>query len=196
MNNIRSQDQHESLQHGLRFEAYELPKPPVQSKVAPSSTDIVPVPEVLYSRETHHISSEAGSPELKLRLDGVRKKWGKPTHSSPTSSTSYSTNQKPTNEATQVDGAIAVNSNIRDIHDTHRLRFLQKSRNSPLHCLVVQLILRKDHLPVKRFQKLVLVLQIDIRDQRLRLYPMKYLQRKQCIHLLLFLICLTWVNQQ
>ena len=127
--NFRSQDQHESLQHGLRFEAYELPKPPMQSKVAPvsfaSSTDIVPVPEALSYRETHQISSvgsasEAGSSGLKLRLDGVQKKWGRPTYSSPTSSTSYSSSQKPANGATQVDSATSVYSKARGSHDSKK----------------------------------------------------------------------------
>ncbi|KAJ1380921.1 Clathrin/coatomer adaptor, adaptin-like, N-terminal [Sesbania bispinosa] len=126
---LRSQDQHESLQHGLRFEAYELPKPPTQAKVTPVSfaslTDVVAVPETMYSRETHHISpggsaSEAGSSELKLRLEGVQKRWGRPTFSSPTPSTSYSTTQKPTNEAAQVDGAIAVNSKVCDSYDSKK----------------------------------------------------------------------------
>ncbi|XP_027359946.1 AP-4 complex subunit epsilon-like [Abrus precatorius] len=132
MSNFRSQDQRESLQHGLKFEAYELPKPPMQSKVAPVSSasrvDIVPVPEALSSRENQHISSvgsvsEAGSLELKLRLDGVQKKWGRPTYySSPSTSasTSYSTSQKPTNGATQVDGASAVNSKVRDSYDSRK----------------------------------------------------------------------------
>ncbi|KAL2348756.1 hypothetical protein Fmac_002756 [Flemingia macrophylla] len=133
MNNFRSQDHQESLQHGLRFEAYEIPKPPMQPKVTPvsfaSSSDIVPVPEALSSREIHHISSvgstsEAGSSELKLRLDGVQKKWGRPTHSSPASSAtvsaSYSTSEKPTNGATKVDGATAVNSRVRDIYESRK----------------------------------------------------------------------------
>ncbi|KAL9328372.1 hypothetical protein ACSQ67_003375 [Phaseolus vulgaris] len=131
MNNFRSQDHNESLQHGLRFEAYEVPKAPMQPKATPvsfaSSSDIVPVPEALSSRETHHISSvgsisEAGSSELKLRLDGVQKKWGRPTYSSSASSASdsYSTSQKPTNGATQVDGATAVNSKVRDSYDSRK----------------------------------------------------------------------------
>nr|KYP54740.1 AP-4 complex subunit epsilon-1 [Cajanus cajan] len=121
VSNFRSQDQHESAQHGLRFEAYEVPKPPMPSKVATvslsSSTDLVPVPETLYSRETHQISSaglssETGSSELKLKLDGVQKKWGRPTYSSPTSS-SNSTSQNPVNGATQTtDVATAVNSKV------------------------------------------------------------------------------------
>nr|QGT52195.1 AP-4 complex epsilon subunit [Cyamopsis tetragonoloba] len=129
MTNFRRQYQHESSQHGLRFEAYELPKPPIQSNVAPvslaSSTDIAPVPETLYSRETQHVSSvgstsEAGSSELKLRLDGVQKKWGRPTYSSSTSSTTYSTSEKPTNGATKVDGAISVDSKVHDSYDSRK----------------------------------------------------------------------------
>ncbi|CAJ1930794.1 unnamed protein product [Sphenostylis stenocarpa] len=133
MNNFRSHDHNESLQHGLRFEAYEVPKAPVQPKATPvsfaSSADTVPVPEALSSRETRHISSlgltsEAGSSELKLRLDGVQKKWGRPTYSSPTSSASdsYSTSQKPTNGATQVDSATAVNSKVRDSYDSRKMQ--------------------------------------------------------------------------
>ncbi|KAL2333997.1 hypothetical protein Fmac_015210 [Flemingia macrophylla] len=131
VSNFRSQDQHESAQHGLRFEAYEVPKPPIPSKVAPvslsSSTDLVPVPETLYSRETHQISSvrsssEAGSSELKLKLDGVQKKWGKPTYSSSTSSSTNSTSQNPVNGVTQMDVAAAVNSRVRDNYDTREPR--------------------------------------------------------------------------
>jgi len=133
INNFRSQDHNESLQHGLRFEAYEVPKAPMQPKASPvsfaSSADIVPVPEALSSRETHHISSvgstsEAGSSELKLRLDGVQKKWGRPTYSSSASSASdsYSASQKPTNGPTHVDGATAVNSKARDSYDSRKMQ--------------------------------------------------------------------------
>ncbi|KAF7829108.1 AP-4 complex subunit epsilon [Senna tora] len=130
MSNFRGQDKHESSQHGLRFEAYELPKAPTPSKVTPvshaSPTDLVPVPETLYSRETHHISSvasasEAGSSGLKLRLDGVQRKWGRPTYSSPTTSnTSDSSSQKPVNGVTQVNGASAVNSKTRDSYGSKK----------------------------------------------------------------------------
>ncbi|XP_019421450.1 PREDICTED: AP-4 complex subunit epsilon-like isoform X4 [Lupinus angustifolius] len=129
MSSFRSQDQQEPLQHGLRFEAYEIPKPPMQSKVAPVSfafsTDIASVPKALYSRETHHVSSmgsasEAGSSELKLQLDGVQKKWGKPTYTSSTSSTSYSTSQTPTNGTAKVDDPTAVNSKVRDSYDSRK----------------------------------------------------------------------------
>ncbi|RYQ81325.1 hypothetical protein Ahy_Scaffold1g107287 isoform C [Arachis hypogaea] len=126
VSNLRSQDQHESIQHGLRFEAYELPKPPMQSKVDPvSSTDVVPVPEALSYRETHPISSvgstsEAGSSELKLRLDGVQKKWGRPTYSTPTSSTTNSPSEKPANGASHVDSATASYSKSRDSQNTKK----------------------------------------------------------------------------
>ncbi|KAK7250707.1 hypothetical protein RIF29_33313 [Crotalaria pallida] len=125
ISNFRSQDQLESSQHGLRFDPYELPKPPMPSKVAPvslsSSTDLVPVPESLYSRKNHQVSSvglasETGSSELKLRLDGVPKKWGRPTYSSPTSS-SNSTTQQSVNGVTKVDGA---NSKVHDSYDLRK----------------------------------------------------------------------------
>lgn len=67
-------------------------------------------------------TSEAGSSELKLRLDGVQKKWGRPAYASPSSSASasYSTSQNPTNGATQVDSATAVNSKVRDSYDSRK----------------------------------------------------------------------------
>ncbi|KAE8703455.1 AP-4 complex subunit epsilon [Hibiscus syriacus] len=122
MGNFRNQDHHESSSHGLRFEAYELPKPAVQSRIPQAllpSTEIVPVPEPVYPRETYPTPvtpipsnpSNAGSAELKLRLDGVHKKWGRPTYTTETS-TSNSTSQKTVNGAAQVDGASTVNSTI------------------------------------------------------------------------------------
>ncbi|KAJ7953294.1 AP-4 complex subunit epsilon [Quillaja saponaria] len=129
INNLRSQDQHEFSQHGLRFEAYELPKPPVQPTVSPpslsSSTELVPVPEPSYLRESHQVSSatsvsDAGSSELKLRLDGVQRKWGKLKYSSPSSSTSSSTSQKPVIGVTQADVSSSVNSKPRDTYDSRK----------------------------------------------------------------------------
>lgn len=129
VSNFRSQDQQESGQHGLRFEAYEVPKAPVPSKVTPvslsSTTDLVPVSDSLYARETHQIasvglSSDTGSSGLKLRLDGVQKKWGKPAYSSPASSSSNSTAQNPVNGMTKVDVATSVNSKVRDSYDSRK----------------------------------------------------------------------------
>lgn len=127
MSTFRSQDQHELPTHGLRFEAYELPKAPVLPKVAPiaSSTELVPQPEPSYTRETHQAASvssvsDAGSSELKLRLDGVQKKWGRPTyHSSSTPSTSNSSPQKTVNGVSQ-DGASTVNIKARDSYDSKK----------------------------------------------------------------------------
>lgn len=129
VSNFRSQDQQEPGQHGLRFEAYEVPKAPVPSKVTPvslsSTTDLVPVSDSLYARETHQItsvglSSDTGSSGLKLRLDGVQKKWGKPAYSSPASSSSNSTAQNPVNGMTKVDVAASVNSKVRDGYDSRK----------------------------------------------------------------------------
>lgn len=129
ISNFRSQDQLEVSMHGLRFEAYELPKPPVPSRIPPPllapSAELVPVSEPSYSRETHQVAtvtsvSDAGSLELKLRLDGVQRKWGKPTYSSPASSTSNSSSQNTVNGTTQVDGAGNVNSKARTTYDSRR----------------------------------------------------------------------------
>lgn len=129
ISNFRSQDQLEASMHGLRFEAYELPKPPVPSRIPPPllapSAELVPVSEPSYSRETHQVAtvpsvSDAGSLELKLRLDGVQRKWGKPTYSSPASSTSSSTSQNTVNGVTPVDGAGNVNSKARNTYDSRR----------------------------------------------------------------------------
>lgn len=118
---LRNEDQHDVSGHGLRFEAYELPKPSVRAKSPvrhASSTDLVPVPEPTYIREVQATSfspaSDAGANELKLRLEGVQKKWGKPTYSSSTPTTSSSSSQKPTNGATQQDGVGTISSQSRD----------------------------------------------------------------------------------
>ncbi|KAJ4845832.1 hypothetical protein Tsubulata_015048 [Turnera subulata] len=122
LSNFRNQDQHEASSHGLRFEAYELPKAPVPSKIPPtllaSSTELVPVPEPSYYVETQQVasvsSSDAGPSELKLRLDGVQKKWGRQTYSSPAASTSQSSSQKAVNGVKQTEGSGAVNSRPRE----------------------------------------------------------------------------------
>lgn len=124
---FRSQDQHEVAPHGLRFEAYERPKPPVPSTVAPltSSTELVPVPEPSYPRESHQVASvpsvvlDAGQSELKLRLDGVQKKWGRPTYSTSASSSSDSTSQKTTNGVAQT-VASTVSSKARETYDSRK----------------------------------------------------------------------------
>ncbi|KAJ3678305.1 hypothetical protein LUZ60_002108 [Juncus effusus] len=107
-----SQYQHDTSasHHSLRFEAYELPtKPPAVQSSVPSfptgtgSTDLVPVSEPSFSENPNprsqtlaeQISAETA---VRLRLDGVQKKWGRPTYSSPSApSTSSSAAQKPTN---------------------------------------------------------------------------------------------------
>lgn len=117
--NFRSQVQHEASTHGLRFEAYELPVPSRTTPVSLApSTELVPVPEPSYDREVRQAatvpsSSNSGSSELKLRLDGVQKKWGRPTYSSATS-TSNSSLQNTANEGTHVDGSGNVNSKARE----------------------------------------------------------------------------------
>ncbi|KAK9277516.1 hypothetical protein L1049_007060 [Liquidambar formosana] len=132
MSNFRNQDQHEGSTHTLRFEAYELPKPSVASRVSPvshaSGTELVPVPEPSYPREIHQAASipsalDTGPLELKLRLDGVQKKWGRPTYSSAAPSASNSTSQKMVNGVSQLDGVGNINSKARDVsYDSKRLQ--------------------------------------------------------------------------
>ncbi|OVA05702.1 Clathrin/coatomer adaptor [Macleaya cordata] len=125
ISSFKSQDQHEASTHALRFEAYELPKPLVPARTPavplPSSTDLVPVSEpTYYVKEVQQPASlpsvsDAGQMELKLRLDGVQKKWGKPTCSSPAPSTSSSSSQKAVNGVTQKDGQGTLNTQTRDV---------------------------------------------------------------------------------
>ncbi|KAJ8755347.1 hypothetical protein K2173_019145 [Erythroxylum novogranatense] len=123
ISNFRSQEQHEVSTHSLRFEAYELPKTSVPVGISPvpltSSSELVPVPEPSYYREAQQMpsvssSSDAGPSEIKLRLDGVQKKWGKPSYSSPATSTN-SASQKPVNGVTQAEGMTTGNPRTREI---------------------------------------------------------------------------------
>ncbi|CAN1143946.1 AP-4 complex subunit epsilon [Linum perenne] len=95
---LKNQDLQEVPSHGLRFEAYELPKPSVPVASLPvsisSSNELIPVSEPSsYNRGNQTTvslssSSDAGPAGVKLRLDGVQKKWGKPTYSTPVSTIS------------------------------------------------------------------------------------------------------------
>ncbi|CAI9772294.1 unnamed protein product [Fraxinus pennsylvanica] len=123
ISNFKSQEQHESLTHSLRFEAYELPIPSMTPQVTPvlaSSTELVPVPDPYFHTEVHYSAtpapsvSNAGSSELKLRLDGVQKKWGQPSYSSPVLSTSINDTPKMQNGKTQRDSVGSANSKARD----------------------------------------------------------------------------------
>ena len=117
--NTGNRNQYETSTHSLRFEAYEVPKPIVPVGIpAPISypTELVPVsvPEPSYHREVPPTlssgpASDPVSTGLKLRLDGVQKKWGKPTYSSAaSSSTSNSDSHRTTvNGATQPDSVVS-----------------------------------------------------------------------------------------
>lgn len=143
---LRSQD-HESSTHALRFEAYELPKssvPPKFPSAVSSSAELVPVPEPYYVAEVHQPAksaitvSSSGSSELKLRLDDVQKKWGRPSFSSTPPSTSSSDTFESNNGTTRHDSASSTKSKIHDvsydsiIQGSSNLRFYQKNRNWPL----------------------------------------------------------------
>uniref|UniRef100_A0A2P2MR63 Epsilon-adaptin family protein n=1 Tax=Rhizophora mucronata TaxID=61149 RepID=A0A2P2MR63_RHIMU len=118
-----------STAHVLRFEAYEHPKPAVPSTSPPvplaSSSEFIPVPSPSYYSETQKVASvpsasDPRSSELKLRLDGVQKKWGRPTYSSPSTSTSNSNLQKTVNAITQ-DGVSTGNPKAHETsHESKR----------------------------------------------------------------------------
>ncbi|CAA6668204.1 unnamed protein product [Spirodela intermedia] len=128
ISNYGAHDQLEAPSHALRFEAYELPKPspppiPPALLAAAPVADLVAVPESAYfSTEPHQPSEPLGgaamSPAehgLRLRLEGVQKKWGRPSYSSSSSSSSSSapsvsapSAQKPANGVANANGAAAA----------------------------------------------------------------------------------------
>ncbi|KAK4748751.1 hypothetical protein SAY87_015337 [Trapa incisa] len=120
ISNFSNQGHRESSTHGLKFEAYEMPKLPVPSRPPPPvshvSTELVSIPEPSYSRETQFSPTNppvsSSDAELKLRLDGVQKKWGKPTYPS-TSSSSSGYSSSPANGASQMESAATSTSTSR-----------------------------------------------------------------------------------
>ncbi|CAO1942788.1 unnamed protein product [Urochloa humidicola] len=121
----RSQEQQEASAHTLRFEAYEMPKPSLalatsQASMSTPPTDLVPIPEPGYYKEDHQTSRSQPSGDVisgefgvKLRLDGVQKKWGRPTYSSSTPSSSVSS-QQATNGGSHSDGGGSTSSQARE----------------------------------------------------------------------------------
>ncbi|XP_042038975.1 AP-4 complex subunit epsilon-like [Salvia splendens] len=135
ISSFKSHDEHEPSTHALRFEAYELPKPSLPHNIPPvlaSSTELVPVEPSYVADILHPTSapsaSDAGSSELKLRLDGVQKKWGRPTYSSPAPSSSSTNQVKVQNETPRPDSA---SSSKPTIHDTAYISRKQQIEISP-----------------------------------------------------------------
>ncbi|XP_073028314.1 AP-4 complex subunit epsilon-like [Primulina eburnea] len=128
ISNFPTQEHQESSTHTLRFEAYELPKPPVVvPPVLPSSTELVQVPEPAYIPDIQQptasvpSASNTESSEIKLRLDGVQKKWGQPTFSSTAPSTLVTDSVKIQNKVTQQDSAVSSSAKARDFsHDSRK----------------------------------------------------------------------------
>jgi len=121
----RSHEQQEASAHTLRFEAYEMPKPSLalatsQVSMSTPPTDLVPVPDPGYHKEDHQTSRSQPSGDaisgefgVKLRLDGVQKKWGRPTYSSSTPSSAASS-QQATNGGSHSDGGGSTSSQARE----------------------------------------------------------------------------------
>lgn len=110
-----NQNPYESAAHSLRFEAYEVPKPVVPTRIPQTvsyPTELVPIQQPSYHPEVQSTpslrpASDAGSAELRLRLDGVQKKWGKPTYSSAASSSASNFDSQTVNGATQADTVVS-----------------------------------------------------------------------------------------
>ncbi|KAL8504407.1 hypothetical protein ACS0TY_022947 [Phlomoides rotata] len=118
ISDFKSRENHESLTHALRFEAYELPKSSLPPVLASSSTELVPVPESSYISDIPQSvpsSTNASSSDLKLRLDGVQRKWGQPTYSSVTPSPSSTNTVKIQNESTQHESVSSSNSKAKKV---------------------------------------------------------------------------------
>ncbi|XP_076955827.1 AP-4 complex subunit epsilon-like [Bidens hawaiensis] len=123
ISNITNRSPYEHPTHSLRFEAYEVPKPVVPTKLPPADTyptELVPVsvPESSYQPTLSSgpdVGSGSGSNELRLRLDGVQKKWGKPAYSSSSSSSVSNFDSRTTavNGATQSDHVTAKSRELR-----------------------------------------------------------------------------------
>ncbi|XP_031097335.1 AP-4 complex subunit epsilon-like [Ipomoea triloba] len=124
LGNFRNQERDGNPSCSLKFKAYDLPKPLLPSRVSQVSqafsTEFVPVHEPSHHPEAHEAVaskasvSDSGSSEIKLRLDGVQRKWGMPTYSAVTPSTSDSEAIKTQNGATHSDGMSSMNSKARE----------------------------------------------------------------------------------
>ncbi|KAK9067866.1 hypothetical protein SSX86_011977 [Deinandra increscens subsp. villosa] len=124
ISNIRNHNPYEHPTHSLRFEAYEVPKPAVPTNLPPTltyPTELVPapIPEPSYqpTLTSGPVSdADSGSTELRLRLDGVQKKWGKPAYSSAASSSTsnFDSHRTSVNGATQLDNVISKSHEPRE----------------------------------------------------------------------------------
>lgn len=95
ISNLKNHEHCDATAHSLRFEAYEVAKPVVPRMPPRGASSSQLAPEQSYPEEVHRSPSVGslsgtGLTELRLRLDGVQKKWGLPSHSSGATSTSDS----------------------------------------------------------------------------------------------------------
>ncbi|XP_068666799.1 AP-4 complex subunit epsilon-like [Aristolochia californica] len=124
MSTFRNHGQIELSSHALRFEAYELPQPAVPAKLPvllASSEYPISLQESNQPKAFHQSSvvsstfdSLRADTGVKLRLDGVQKKWGRPTYSSPEPSLSASNIQRTANGATHSNGSDVVDFQVGD----------------------------------------------------------------------------------
>ncbi|KAL8152357.1 hypothetical protein V2J09_010117 [Rumex salicifolius] len=138
ISNTKLPGTHEASAHALRFEAYELPKAPIPAKTPQashfSSTDLVPVTESPYTRETRQttaarpVTPDGGPNDIRLRLDGVQKKWGKPSYSSSSPSASSSSTPKAYEGGSSHEGGSNFASKTRDTSNDSRKQQVEVSQ--------------------------------------------------------------------
>ncbi|PKU77584.1 AP-4 complex subunit epsilon [Dendrobium catenatum] len=137
--NFKTLNEHENAGHGLRFEAYELPKPvpPVNISPAPHAPQIthtIPVSEPSHPREINQnpnpsssADTSSANSEIKLQLGGVPMKWGKPAYSSSSSSSSGTISNTANGVAHRDAAAITAASQTRDFTYNHRRQQVEVS---------------------------------------------------------------------
>lgn len=121
---------HEHAGHGLRFEAYELPKPAPPPNTSPARRP----PEITHTipnsdapREINKNPNPSANNEIKLQLSGVPTKWGKPTYSSSPSSSISSTNNNPANGVAHPDPTTIATSQTRDFSHNQKRQQVEVS---------------------------------------------------------------------
>lgn len=135
------QDLSEGVGHSLRFEAYEIPKAPVPSRAIQvsslASNEFEVVTDSNYARAMQ-LSAPVPSPAnaeisnsdgLKLRLDGVQKKWGRPTYTSTSAASASSGNIDKSNNGAHV-SALGEATSMQNRESSYESRHMDRRQQT------------------------------------------------------------------
>ncbi|XP_057830971.2 AP-4 complex subunit epsilon [Cryptomeria japonica] len=135
------QDQTEGVGHSLKFEAYEIPKAPVPTRAiqvsSSTSNEFEVVIDSNYARAMQ-LSAPVSSPAnaemsnfdgLKLRLDGVQKKWGRPTYTSSSATSASSANIDKTNNGSHV-SALGEATGVQNRESSYESRHVDRRQQN------------------------------------------------------------------